>query len=164
MFCYLYDNNTRLEGFYFYQFMEVSEIKVSYTNSNAERIKVTNSQIIHTLLLQHWNKDTIEYFEEVKVIYLNRANVVLGIYDLSKGGVSGCIVDNKIILAVALKCNASCIVLAHNHPSGNLKPSTADITVTQKLKSACKILDLELIDHLIITKEGYFSFMNEGLL
>lgn len=164
MFCYLYDNNTRLEGFYFYQFMEVSEIKVSYTNSNVERIKVTNSQIIHTLLLQHWNKDIIEYFEEVKVIYLNRANIVLGIYDLSKGGVSGCIVDNKIILAVALKCNASCIVLAHNHPSGNLKPSTADITVTQKLKSACKILDLELIDHLIITKEGYFSFMNEGLL
>ena len=144
--------------------MEVSEIKVSYSNSNVEKIKVTNSQILFSLLLAHWDCDTIEFQEEVKVVYLNRANIVLGIFDLSKGGISGCVVDNRIILAVALKCNATSIVLAHNHPSGNLKPSTADLNVTHKLKTACKLLDLELLDHIIITKSGYYSFLNEGTL
>ena len=95
---------------------------------------------------------------------LNRANKVLGIYPVSKGGVSGTLVDPKLIFSVALKCNASSIILAHNHPSGNLFPSENDKELTQKLKSAGNFLDIKVLDHLIITPEGYFSFADEGLL
>lgn len=144
--------------------MEVSEIKVSYTNHNPDRIKVTNSQILFELIIRQWNLDIIELQEEVKVILLNRANIVIGIYEMSKGGISGSIVDNRIILAVALKCNATSIVLIHNHPSGNLNPSEQDKVITKKLKNACEVLDLTLLDHLIITKHSYYSFSDSGLL
>ena len=106
----------------------------------------------------------IEFQEEVKMILLNRANVVLGIHELSKGGVSGSIVDIKIVLSVALKCHSTSLVLIHNHPSRNLKPSQADITITKKLKKACKYVDLTLLDHLIISKDGFYSFNDEGML
>lgn len=144
--------------------MEVSEIKVSYTNHNPDRIKVTNSQILFELIIRQWNLDIIELQEEVKIILLNRANIVIGIYEMSKGGISGSIVDNRIILAVALKCNATSIVLIHNHPSGNLNPSEQDKVITKKLKNACALLDLTLLDHLIITKERYYSFSDSGIL
>lgn len=149
---------------FFLNLMKVSEIKVSYSNRNPKKVKVTNSQIIYGVLIDHWDHDIIEYQEELKVVFLNKANIVLGIYEMSKGGISGTIVDNRIILGVALKCNASSIVVAHNHPSGNLNPSDADKTVTKKLKDACKLLDIEFLDHLIITKLGYYSFNDEGIM
>ena len=144
--------------------MEVAEIKVSYSNTNLERIKVTNSQILYNLVLKQWNLDIIELQEGVKIILLNRAQIVLGIYEMSKGGVSGTVVDIRIILGIALKCNASSIVLVHNHPSGSLVPSEPDKTITKKLKVACNLLDLNLLDHLIVTKGGYYSFCDNGIL
>jgi DNA repair protein RadC len=144
--------------------MEVAEIKVSYSNTNIERIKVTNSQILYNLVLKHWDLDLIEFQEEVKIILLNRANIVLGLYEMSKGGTSGTVVDIKIILGIALKCNASSIVITHNHPSGTLEPSEPDKSITKKLKEACKILDLNLLDHLIITGQGYYSFSDNLIL
>ncbi len=147
-----------------FYFMEVAEIKVSYSNSNPDRVKVTSSQIIYDLILKHWDLDILEYQEEVKVILLNRANVVLGIYEMSKGGISGTVVDIRIILGVALKCNASCIILVHNHPSGNTEPSEQDKSITKKLKKASELLDLNLLDHLIISTEEYYSFSDNGLL
>lgn len=144
--------------------MEIAEIKVSYSNTNLEKVRVTNSQIIYEILISNWNLDLIEFQEEVKVVFLNKANVVLGIHYLSKGGVSGTIVDIKIILGIALKCNASGIILAHNHPSGNLKPSESDKTITKRLKDAGALLDLVLLDHLIITKVDYYSFKDNGLM
>lgn len=114
--------------------------------------------------MKHWNLDIIEYQEEVKIILLNRANIVLGIYEMSKGGISGTVVDFRIILGVALKCNASSIIMVHNHPSGKLTPSDTDKSITKRLKEACGLLDLSLLDHLIITKEGYYSFTDEGIL
>lgn len=143
--------------------MEVSEIKVSYSNTNLEKIKVTNSQILFDVIIRQWNLGIIEYQEEVKVILLNRANIVLGIYDLSKGGISGTVVDIRIILGIALKCNASSIVLVHNHPSGNLTPSEQDKVITKKLKNACELLDLNLLDHLIITNTNYYSCADNGI-
>ncbi|MBA4134997.1 MAG: DNA repair protein [Flavobacterium sp.] len=128
------------------------------------KIKITSSQIIYDLIISQWNSDIIEYQEEVKVIYLNKANIVLGIYDLSKGGISGSIVDIRVILGIALKCNSTSVILAHNHPSGNLKPSNADKIVTKNLKDACNLLDISLLDHLIVTKNNYFSFSDEGIL
>lgn len=144
--------------------MEIAEIKVSYSTNIAERVKITNSQIIYNLFISNWNLDLVEFQEEVKIVLLNKANIVLGIHDLAKGGVSGSVVDIRIILGVALKCNASSVILAHNHPSGNLIPSEQDKAITQKLKEACSIIDIVLLDHLIITKEDYFSFSDNILL
>ena len=144
--------------------MKVSEIKVSYSNKNTVKIKVTGSQIIYDLILSQWNSNIIEYQEEVKIILLNRSNIVLGIYEMSKGGITGSVVDIRIILGIALKCGASCIIMVHNHPSGKLVASDADKTITRKLKQACELLDVNLLDHLIISKDGYFSFADNGLI
>ncbi|MCB4800382.1 JAB domain-containing protein, partial [Neotamlana laminarinivorans] len=84
------------------------------------------------------------------------------IYPLSKGGVSGTVVDAKLVFSVALKCNASSIVIAHNHPSGNLKPSEADLRLTKKLKEAGNYLDVKVLDHIILSREGYYSFADES--
>ncbi|MFH6965025.1 JAB domain-containing protein [Flavobacterium plurextorum] len=144
--------------------MEVAEIKVSYSNTNLERIKVTNSRILYNLVLKHWDLDLIEFQEEVKIVLLNRANIVLGLYEMSKGGTSGTVVDIKIILGIALKCNASSIEITHNHPSGSLEPSEPDKSITKKLNEACRILDLNLLDHLIVTRQGYYSFSDNLIL
>jgi DNA repair protein RadC len=98
------------------------------------------------------------------VILLNRAHRVLGIYELSTGGVTGTIADPKLVFTAALKANACSLVLSHNHPSGNLRPSKADEELTMKIKEAGKFLDIQVLDHLIVTSEGYFSFADEGLL
>ena len=92
---------------------------------------------------------------------LNRANKILGIFTVSTGGVAGTVADPKVTFATALKGNASSIILAYNHPSGNLKPSEADRQLTNKLSQAGKLLDISVLDHLIITAEEYFSFADE---
>jgi len=144
--------------------MKVSEIKVSYSNKNPSKVKVTNSRVIFDLIINHWDLDIIEYQEEVKIILLNRSNIVLGIYEMSKGGITGSVVDIRIVLGVALKCGASNIIMIHNHPSGKLLPSDSDKTITKKLKQACEILDVTLLDHLIISTNGYYSFADSGQL
>ena len=143
---------------------EVAEIKVSYSTTSTPKVKITSGDVAFELLLSLWDLDTIELQEEFKVLLLNRANEVLGIYPLSKGGITGTVVDSRLIFAVALKCNATGIIIAHNHPSGTLKPSEADITLTKSIKKCGDFLDITLIDHLIITKNGFYSFSNEGKL
>lgn len=143
---------------------EIAEIKVSYNSVSTPEVKITSVQKAAEILLSTWDKDTIELQEEFKVIFLNRANLVLGIYPLSKGTTSGTLVDVKLIFGAALKSNASGIIITHNHPSGNLKPSDADIELTKKIKKCADFLDITLIDHIIVTKNGYFSFSNEGKL
>lgn len=140
----------------------IKEIRVSYSSGNNDKIKITNSKDSYELLKSCWSLNTIELQEEFKVLLLNRNHQVLGIYPLSKGGVSGTLVDAKLVYSVALKCNASSIIVAHNHPSGNLKPSEADLRLTKKLKQAGTYLDITLLDHLIITKNGYYSFSDES--
>ncbi len=103
-------------------------------------------------------------YEEFWVMFLNRANARLSIHSISEGGQSGTVVDPKKIFKLALEQNAASIVLCHNHPSGNLKPSDADIKLTKKLKEAGLMLDMPVLDHLIIGDEKYFSFADEGIL
>ncbi|WP_371824260.1 JAB domain-containing protein [Lutibacter sp. A64] len=162
MFSHCIGGGTKQEGFIF--IMRVSEIKVSYSSNNSEQVKIVSSETAYEVVLEHWDKDIIEFQEEIKVLLLNRANMVLGIYNLSKGGVSGSILDVKIVLSVALKCNASSIIIVHNHPSGNLTASTSDMSITSKLKEACKTLDLSLLDHLIISKDSFYSMNDNGLI
>lgn len=144
--------------------MKVTEIEVFYKPKVNKSITIKQSQDIYDLLLEEFSTGTLQMQEEVKVILLNRANMVLGIYHHSKGGISSCIVDIKLILSVALKALASNIILVHNHPSGNLKPSKADISITKKLKKACNYLEINLLDHIIYGIEDYYSFSDEGML
>lgn len=98
-------------------------------------------------------------------MYLNRANRVIGVYKVSVGGITGTVADPRLILSVALKSAATSIILAHNHPSGNLKPSRADLELTTKIKTAAQLMDITVLDHLIVTSdEGFLSFADEGLM
>jgi DNA repair protein RadC len=100
----------------------------------------------------------------MKAFYLNTANEIIGFYEVSSGSVAGTIADIRLILAPALLCGASGIILGHNHPSGNLAPSKADIDLTKKIKDAAKLLNTDLLDHIILTETSYSSFADEGLL
>ena len=102
--------------------------------------------------------------EEFWVLYLNNANKIIYKAQLSKGGITGTVVDVRLLLKTALEHNALSFVLTHNHPSGKLIASEADIQITQKLKLAAKQLDMAVIDHIIVTENGYFSFADEGIL
>ncbi len=144
--------------------MEIAEVSVSYSNSNKEKLKINNSKDSYNVLIACWNQHIIELQEEFKVLLLNRNNQVIGIYPLSRGGVTGTIVDAKLVFSVALKCNASNIIIAHNHPSRNLTPSEADKRITKKLKKAGEYLDITVLDHIIMTKEDFYSFSDNGLL
>lgn len=145
---------------------KVTEVELIYRTDNCfgERHKISNTKDAYNLLRNNWNQNKIELLEQAKILLLNRAMQVLGIYNLSSGGTSGTVVDAKQIFAVALKANASAIILSHNHPSGNLNPSTADMKLTEKLCNAGKFLDIDVLDHIIITKDGYYSFADEGRL
>ena len=143
---------------------EVAEIKVSYSTNNSSKIKITSVNKAYELLLSSWDMGIIELQEEFKVLLLNRSNEVLGIYPLSKGGITGTVADSRLIFAVALKCNATGIIICHNHPSSKLLPSEADINLTKKIKKCADFLDISLIDHIIVTKNGFYSFTNEGKL
>lgn len=102
--------------------------------------------------------------EEFWVIYLNKANKILSLESMSKGGVSGTVADVKIIFKKAVELLASSIILSHNHPSGNLKPSSADLELTRKMKEAGRVMEIEVLDHIIVAETGYYSFADEGML
>lgn len=144
----------------------ISEIELIYKPviEKQERIKITNSQDAFKAILSNWNKNTIELHEEFKVLLLNRANEVLGVHTVSKGGITATVVDIRILLAVALKSASTSLILAHNHPSGNLKPSEADKRLYEKVKKASEYLDIQLLDNMIITKDDFYSFTDRGLM
>ena len=145
---------------------QVAEIQITYNPviKASQRPKIDCSKDVYELLSNNWDANKIEFVEQFKIILLNRANRVLGILDISTGGVSGTVADPKVIFAAALKAAASSIILAHNHPSGNLKPSQADIALTQKIIAACTFLDIAVPEHIILTSESYLSFADEGLM
>ena len=103
-------------------------------------------------------------YEVFKILMLNRNNKVTRIETISTGGVAGTVVDPKIIFKKAIDGYASSLILCHNHPSGNLKPSLADINITKKLVAAGQTLEIKILDHLIISDKGYYSFRDEGLI
>ena len=146
--------------------LEVAEMQLVYRNKIKASLRpsITRADDAYKIFLNNWDEDRIEMVEQFKIMVLNRANKVLGIFEVSTGGTTGTVVDLKLIFSAALHANASAIILAHNHPSENLKPSEADKTITSKIVDAGKLLDIQVLDHLIITTEGFFSFADEGLL
>lgn len=143
----------------------LAEIQITYHNKvrTSDMRKVAGSRDCEELLRNVWS-DQLERIEEFMLICLNRANKVLGWARISSGGISGTVADPKVIFQTALKANASSIIVAHNHPSGNTQPSEADIHLTRKIKEAGLLLDLPLLDHIILTPDSYLSFADEGLI
>ena len=145
----------------------VSEVQLIYKNKvkASDRIKITCSRDANQVFIDSWNPDTIGFLEEFKILLMNRSNAVLGIMELSRGGTVGTISDVKLVFQAAIKGNASGIICAHNHPSGNLNPSESDTRLTQKLREAGTLMDIQLLDHIIVTSEGdYYSFADQGTL
>ena len=145
---------------------EVAEIQLTYKSKvkASERPLIQSSRDAFNVLSKHWDKDKIDFVEQFTLLLLNRANKVIGLYVLSTGTTTGTVADPRLIFASAIKANACGIILSHNHPSGNLRPSQADIDLTKKLKEGGKFLELPILDHIIITSESYYSFADEGLL
>jgi DNA repair protein RadC len=145
----------------------VSEVCLSYRSKvpASQRSVIKCSKDAYVLLLQNWDLNTLEYVEEFKLLLLNRANAVLGIVPISKGGVSGTVTDVRVILQAAVLSNASGLIVSHNHPSGNRNPSDSDIRITQKIREAASLMDIQLLDHIILTPENeYYSFADLGQL
>lgn len=141
--------------------MKAAEIRVTYRKKNHSTPTVISSNVAQEIFRNSWQKD-LELRERFKVMYLDMGNNVLGIHETSAGTLSGCLVDVRHVLAIALKVNACSIILCHNHPSGNLNASHQDIQITEKVREAGKILDVGVLDHIILTSEGYTSMTDEG--
>lgn len=144
----------------------VSEIELVYKSriKASERPQIKSSKEAYNLLRSTWDQGKIEYFEQFKILFLNHSFKVLGLYEMSSGGITGTIVDLRMIFSAALKANATSIMIAHNHPSGNTRPSDADKHMTAKIRQAGELLDIKLMDHIIITSESYYSFIDNGAL
>lgn len=141
----------------------INEIEISYKpNKLGNGIKITDSHKAYQVLLDNWNKETLELYEEFKVLLLNNSNEVLGVSILSRGGMTGTLVDVRLLFATVLKSGATALITAHNHPSGKLKPSQADISIYNKIAEVAKFHDINYLDNLIITVGGKFSFKDEG--
>ncbi|MCH7411869.1 JAB domain-containing protein [Belliella sp. R4-6] len=149
-----------------FQDNQVAEIKLSYSHmvKPSLRPRINSSEDASKLLRENWDEDNLGFIEEFKVMLLSRCNKVIGICNIAKGGTTCVTVDLKLLMATAIKGVAMGIILAHNHPSGNLKSSDQDKRLTAKIKEACKIFDITVLDHIILTEESYYSFADEGLI
>jgi DNA repair protein RadC len=144
----------------------MSEIKLYYKPRKTVAPRITCSADAYKQVLKFYDQNTIALQEQFIILYLNRANTVLGAHQLFTGGLTGTIADIRLIMGIALKSMACGIIISHNHPSGNLNPSEADRTLTDKVKKACDLMDVKLYDHIIVSpNEGsFYSFADEGSL
>ena len=145
----------------------VSEVTLSYRTKikASDRLQVKCSKDAYDIFMGNWNQDSIGHIEEFKLLLMTRSNSVLGILSVSRGGISGTVTDVRLIYQAAIKACASGIIVCHNHPSGNLNPSESDTKITRKIKEAGNIMDVQLLDHLIISPDNnYYSFADNGLL
>lgn len=141
----------------------LEKISLKKDPTNFERIKITNSQKSADYIRQFYESD-IEIFESFFILLLNRQNKTIGYAKISQGGVTGTVVDTKIILKYIVDTLASGVILCHNHPSGNLNPSEQDRAITSKIKQAAKLVDSVVLDHIILTATSHFSFSDNGIL
>lgn len=144
----------------------IRQFKITKVNEaqEFEQVKITSSETAYNFMRQFWYDD-IEVYESFFVLLLNRNNVTIGWAKISQGGVTGTVADPKMILKYALDSLACGVILAHNHPSGNLQTSQADDEITNKIKQGLKFIDCNLFDHIILTpSNGYYSYADEGRL
>jgi DNA repair protein RadC len=133
-----------------------------YTNS--ERMVIHSGESAVGILRDVWEADTLDLYESVYVLYLNLGMKLLGYQRVSFGGLNSSIFDPRVILASALLAGSTALIIAHNHPSGNKRPSISDQNMTKQLREAASIMNIVLVDHLIITSDSFYSFKDEGEL
>ena len=148
------------------QITQVAEISVSYRPAIANKPIIKSPLDAYAVLREFFSDNTIQLNEQFMVMYLNKANRVLGVYPAHVGGLTSTVFDLRLILSVALKILATGLIICHNHPSGSLKPSQPDIELTQKIKQAANHLEITVQDHIILSGETgqYLSFADEGLI
>jgi len=146
--------------------IKIPEIKIHYERKASQPFlgKINASSDAYDLLKSLYPQGELEIQEQFIILLLNRANKVLGYYRASKGGITSTVVDVRLILAVAIKTGATGLILSHNHPSGNTAPSQDDKNITSKIKTGAMYHDISLLDHIIVTRESYYSFADEGAL
>jgi len=144
---------------------QVSEVEITYKNKvkASDRITVTQSVHAFTALLPYY-ENFIDHKEASFAVFLNRANHILAISKISEGGLCSTVIDLKLLFQYALKVNAQNIIISHNHPSGNKTISEADLKLTRRIVEAGKIMEIQILDHIILTSEGYTSFQDEGIM
>lgn len=142
---------------------EARLISVKQEQTKFKNVKITSPHDANNIIRQFYHDD-LTLYESFFVLLLNKANNTIAYAKISQGGVTGTVVDPIIVAKYAVDCLASAVILAHNHPSGNIKPSEPDIKITNKIKEALNLFDVKVLDHLIITENEYFSFANEGKL
>ncbi|MGG8497911.1 JAB domain-containing protein [Tenacibaculum sp. TC6] len=143
----------------------IGEIEVSYKKKIETPFqKITSSKDADSCIREIFPVTQINYREHMYVLYLDNANKVLAYQLLSVGGITATLLDIRILIQGALLTNSVALILFHNHPSGKLKPSNADIELTKKVSSSLGLLDLKLLDHLIITETSYYSFADQGMI
>ncbi|OQP52892.1 DNA repair protein [Niastella yeongjuensis] len=146
--------------------LTATEVRLVYKTKvkPSDRVQLSNSVETYKFLISTWDEEKLELQEQFKVILMNCKNRVLGIYELSTGGMTGTVADPKLIFMAALKANANTIIVAHNHPSGDPNPSIVDKNLTKKVKDAGQLLDISVHDHIIVTRDFYYSFADMGLM
>lgn len=142
----------------------VAEIQLSYRPTNRLGPVIASSQDAYEELRLWFPEDTISLQERFVALYLNRTNRLLGAYLASFGGITGTVADPRLIISVALKTAAVGIIIAHNHPSGNLKPSRGDEELTSRIRDVAHLLDIKLLDHIILCNDGFYSFADSGII
>jgi len=140
------------------------ELKLKRANGTMKKIKILSSKDSYQFFKQIFDEETLEVCESFMVVFLNQANDTVGWFKVSQGGITGTVVDPRLIFQKAFECYATSMILAHNHPSGNLRPSQGDRDLTDKLSAGGKLLNIQVIDHVIITHDGYYSFADTGIL
>lgn len=145
---------------------QVAEVELVYKSKvkAAQRPLINSSADTYHIFQLLWEEGKMDLVEQFKVLFLNRANRVLCVYNVSSGGITGTVADPRLIFTAALRVHAVALILAHNHPSGALVPSRADEELTTKIKGAGTFLDIKVLDHLILSSDGFYSFADEGLL
>lgn len=126
------------------------------------KVKISSSIDINEYIRDIWEEDNIGINESFYVVYLNKANNTVGYKKISEGGLYGTVVDIKLICKYAIESLTASVIICHNHPSGQLNPSVADIRITNKLKESLKLIDVDLLDHIIITEDSYYSLGDNG--
>ena len=139
------------------------QVKSVKNNNNFKSTKITKSSDAYGVIKQFYFGD-IDIFESFFILLMNRSNQTVGYAKISQGGIAGTVVDVKIIAKYCIDTLCSGVILAHNHPSGSLVPSEADKKITKKIKDGLNLIDVQVLDHIILTENNYYSFGDNGLI
>lgn len=147
----------------------IPELKLRRADGQIHKVKITSAEAAANYFREIFGEEMLEICEQFMVIYLNNANNTIGWFKASQGGISGTVVDPRLVFKKAIDCYATSMIICHNHPSGKLQASNADKDITKKLREAGKFLDINLLDHIILAPvepgraKNYFSFQDEGI-